>query len=257
MDENSIRAALRDLPLSGLRFFQTIGSTNDEALAWAAEGTPDSSLIVADEQTAGRGRAGRRWHTPPSSALAFSLILRPNQPEVEVASRLAGLGSLAVTDALTEIGVASEIKWPNDVVVGGRKVAGILAESVWSGTELVASVLGIGINVMRTSTPPPDEVSYPATTVEDELRHAPERVVMLKAVLTALYHWRPRLTSNEFVTAWQERLAYNGKRIALSRDGQPTIEGILAGLDSDGSLLLRTDDDLVLVHAGDVTLRPR
>jgi len=256
MDEASVRAALSDLPLSGLRVFPRLGSTNDEALAWVALGAPDAALVVADEQTAGRGRSGRRWYTPAGTGLAFSLILRPSLSEEASASRLAGLGCLAVVDALKDLGLSPRIKWPNDVLVGGRKVAGILAESVWNGMELSASVVGIGINATLGSLPAASELAYPATAVEQELKRAPNRVELLRATLSALLQWRRRLSSAEFMTAWEERLAFRGEQVIITREGRQSLEGTLVGLDADGSLQLRMDQKTVRVQAGDVGLRP-
>jgi len=256
MDETSIKAALRDLPLGGLRVFQRIGSTNDEALAWAAQGAGDASLVVADEQTAGRGRSGRRWQTPPGSALAFSVILRPTQLETNAASRLAGLGSMAVADALAELELSPEIKWPNDVLLAGRKVAGVLAESVWIGMRLSACVLGIGINVLMSSAPPADEVTFPATAIEAELGDAPNRLEILRATLAALFQWRHQLPFDEFMAAWQARLAYRGEQVTLHGDGSRVVNGVLKGLDTDGCLLLQTGTQLLRLQAGELALRP-
>src|SRR5512136_2660947 len=105
MQEAEIRAALGDIPLSGLRFFESVGSTNDEAAAWIANGAADWSLVIADEQTAGRGRGGSKWLTPKGTALAFSLVLRPPLPRPEYAGRVAGLGALAVADACVQLGL--------------------------------------------------------------------------------------------------------------------------------------------------------
>ncbi|HEY5901320.1 MAG TPA: biotin--[acetyl-CoA-carboxylase] ligase, partial [Anaerolineales bacterium] len=123
MDEKTLRAALRDLHLGELRFFPTLSSTNDEALAWAAQGAPDLSVVVADEQTAGRGREGRKWFTPPGAALAFSLLMRPAQPETAYFPRVVGLAALSVLEALRGFSLTAQIKWPNDVLLDGRKVA--------------------------------------------------------------------------------------------------------------------------------------
>src|SRR5512143_3421614 len=105
MYEDEIRAALRNLPLSGLRVLGSTASTNDLALAWAAADGPDLAVVVADEQTSGRGRAGRRWHTPRGTALALSVILRPHQERQTGTSRLAGLGALAVAEAAAHWGL--------------------------------------------------------------------------------------------------------------------------------------------------------
>src|SRR5512137_455549 len=148
MQEAEIRAALGDIPLSGLRIFESLGSTNDEAASWIAGGAADWSLVIADEQTAGRGRGDTRWLTPKGTALAFSLVLRQPLPKAEHSARLAGLGALGVAEAFTVYSLQPSIKWPNDVLLDGRKTAGVLVESMWTGERLDASVLGIGVNVL-------------------------------------------------------------------------------------------------------------
>src|SRR5512138_3442617 len=125
MNQNQLRKVLSKLPLGDVRYFDSIGSTNNEALAWATSGAKDLSLVIADEQTAGRGRLDRKWFTPKGTALAFSLILRPAAEDQPFLMRIVGLAALAVADALRTRGLAAQIKWPNDVLLEGRKVAGI------------------------------------------------------------------------------------------------------------------------------------
>ena len=254
MQESEVRAALRHVPLGGLRVFQEVGSTNDEALAWAREAAPDHALVVADGQTAGRGRAGRQWYTPPGKALAFSLLMRPTIEEAAHASRLAGLGCLAVTDALGALGLSATIKWPNDVLLGDNKVAGVLAESVWLGESLSAAVLGIGVNVLVGSVPS-SGMRFPATTVESELGMAPDRLKLLTACITALLSWRTELVSDRLCKVWQERLAYVGDMVVLTTAQQEPQEARLVGLESDGSLLLDTSQGPLQIRAGDIHLR--
>ena len=153
MNQSLLETRLADLPLGGIRYFERIGSTNDEAAAWLKQGCPDLALVVADAQSAGRGRAGRKWFTPPGAGLAFSLVLRAGDATRQLlaqgnTARLNGLGALAVCQALQEQhSLPAQIKWPNDVIVNGRKLAGVLAEAHWLGSELSAVVLGIGINL--------------------------------------------------------------------------------------------------------------
>src|SRR5215210_2102100 len=135
MDQNELRRALSKLPLGDIRYFDSIGSTNNEALAWAASDAKDFSLVIADEQTAGRGRLDRKWFTPKGTALAFSLILRPSADEERHLTRTVGLAALAIANSLRTRELIAQIKWPNDVLLNGRKVAGILVESVWAGAE--------------------------------------------------------------------------------------------------------------------------
>jgi biotin-[acetyl-CoA-carboxylase] ligase BirA-like protein len=154
------QSALAELPLAGFRFFSSIGSTNDEALAWAREGAPDLSLVAADEQTAGRGRSGRKWFTPPGSALAFSLILRPTAAERTFPARITGLSGLALVDVCRKFRCSAQIKWPNDVLINGRKAAGILTEASWTGPDVDAFILGVGINVGTASLPTADQFCF-------------------------------------------------------------------------------------------------
>ncbi|MGC8855748.1 MAG: biotin--[acetyl-CoA-carboxylase] ligase, partial [Anaerolineae bacterium] len=151
MNEKSLRAALQDLPLGELRYYASIRSTNDEALAWATEGATDLSLVIADEQTAGRGRAGRKWYTPAGAALAFSLILRPSPAEQTHLSRIVGLAAVSLAFSLEQSGLHPRIKWPNDILLQDRKVAGILVETIWTGEQADCVVIGIGVNVLRIS----------------------------------------------------------------------------------------------------------
>ena len=147
LGEKLLRMSLRDLPLGGLRFFEEISSTNDVALEWASQGAPDLALVVAEGQTSGRGRAGRAWVTRPGTALAFSLVLQLSSGEEQNLPRFSGLGALAVASALQKWGLTAAVKWPNDILLEGRKVCGILVEAVWVGEKVERMILGIGINV--------------------------------------------------------------------------------------------------------------
>jgi len=258
MNERSLKTALSDLPLGELRYLDSVGSTNDEALAWATDGAPDLSLVVTNEQTAGRGRLGRRWFTPPGTALAFSLILRPAPEHRPFVQRTVGLAALAIAEALAARSVAARIKWPNDVLILGRKVAGILVESVWTGEDLDCQVVGVGINVRSASLPHDAHLQFPATSLEHALGAPPDRDALLRATLEKLLALRPSLHTDEFLRKWEHSLAYLGERVIVSgTPGQPHIQGDLIGLDADGSLRLRDEHGEPLkVQFGDVSLRP-
>ena len=148
MDQRSLETALADLELPAIRYFASVDSTNDEARRWFYEGAADRSLVVAEAQTAGRGRAGRRWVTLPGVSLAFSLVCSPQGYESLALARLTASGGLAVRDALRKkYNLAVQLKWPNDVLINGSKVAGVLVENHWLGEALETVILGIGINV--------------------------------------------------------------------------------------------------------------
>src|SRR5512147_2453471 len=162
MNQIELKKALLKLPLGDVRYFDSIGSTNNEALAWAAGGARDMSLVIADEQTAGRGRLDRKWYTPKGTALAFSIVLRPTANERPHLPRLVGLAALAVAVSLRKQGLDARIKWPNDVLIQNHKVCGILIESVWSGEDVDCVVIGIGINILEGSVPPEERLQFPA-----------------------------------------------------------------------------------------------
>jgi len=257
LNTTKLQVALRGLPLSDLRFFESIGSTNDEALAWAAQGAADFSLVVADEQTSGRGRSGRKWFTPPQTALAFSLILRPTADESTHPARTTGLGALALVDSLRKIGLVPQIKWPNDVLLNGHKVAGILVESVWTGDRPDAFILGMGVNVLTASVPPTDQTLFPATSIEDELGKTIKRTELLNNILTFLIAWRSCLGTDEFMQAWVDALAFRGKQVQVWAGSDRPLTGSLLGLESDGSLCLRDEHgNHVTVQFGEIHLRP-
>jgi BirA family biotin operon repressor/biotin-[acetyl-CoA-carboxylase] ligase len=264
MNEHQISKSLANLKLGGLRYFDSIGSTNDEALAWAMDGAPDLSLIVADEQTQGRGRFNRKWFTPKGTALAFSLILRPSAIQRPHLSRTVGLAALAVAASIDKLGLHTRIKWPNDILVNGKKTAGILVETLWSGDQADVVVIGIGVNVMKNALPPPEDLLFPATSLEDALGEAPDRQHVLHDILVALIDWRPRMGTDEFLQAWDEKLAYRGDQVQVQvrkdqngeQGDEQLIIGKLVGLESDGSLRLHDQNDNPLtVQFGDVSLR--
>lgn len=257
MKQFELETALREFALGGLRFFPSLGSSNDEALAWAASGACDFSLVVADEQTSGRGRAGRRWFTPPESALAFSLVLHPSVPEQAFFGRFAGLGALALLGALRRRGVEAQIKWPNDVLIGRKKVAGILVEAVWSGAELDSLVLGMGVNVSSQALPPAELLNFPGTCVETEAGRPVERLDLLRDILSELCRLRPELASDGFLAAWQQALAFRGEKVHVWQTSPLPALVELLGLEPDGSLRVLTSTGQVqAIHFGEVHLRP-
>lgn len=257
MKERELQKALSSLPLGGLRYFESIGSTNDEALAWASQDAPDLSLVIADEQTAGRGRSGRKWFTPPGAALAFSLILRPSAAGRTHPARITGLGALALVDSLQKFGLSARIKWPNDVLINGRKAAGILVESAWTGEAPEAFVLGMGVNVLAASLPPADQLLFPATSIDREAGRPIERIKLLNEILSALIRWRAKLGRDEFIKAWEDSLAFRGQQVQITLDQEPQQTGELLGLELDGSLRIRkANGESHQVQFGEIHLRP-
>ena len=257
MNQSELKKALSKLPLEEVRYFDALGSTNNEALAWAADGAQDLSLVIADEQTAGRGRLDRKWFTPKGTALAFSLILRPRREEKPYVTRMVGLAALAIADSLRSRGLVSQIKWPNDVLLNGRKVAGILVESVWSGEEVDCLVIGIGLNVLKGAVPSEELLQVPATSLEEALGPNVERADILHDILAGVIALRPHIGTDSFIASWEKALAFRGEQVKVEEGNGVSTTGRLLGLEADGSLKLNTGNGQSLtVRFGDVRLRP-
>lgn len=271
MNQETLEIELVGLALGDIRYFDQVGSTNTIAADWAAQNAPHLSLVVADEQTAGRGRAGRQWFTPPGAALAFTIILRPDGLRAsggEKIARIVGLGAIAICQALQHsYGLEAQIKWPNDVLLAGRKVAGVLAEASWTGDQLSALILGIGINIASSAIPPEDWAAhhghpFPATCVETALDRPVDRLDLLQAVLESLLDWLPRWDTPAFMDVWRDRLAMRTEWVQIipsagaQAGDQPPLEGQIITLNNDGSLRLKLrSGEQRSVRVGDVHLR--
>lgn len=247
---------LPDLGSRPSRYFPQIGSTNDEAASWAREGAPSGAIVVADEQTAGRGRYRRIWQAAPGSSLLMSVILRPSLPPEHMA-RVTLMGAVALVEALSGLGLVPGIKWPNDVLLCGRKVSGILAETVWEGDRLVAAVLGMGINVRQDALPEAAARAFGATTLETVLGYTLDRAGLLTAILARLDNWQDRVGDPALLAAWEAHSITLGRMVSV-RMGEQTLTGLAETIDPTGALMLRLDSgEQHRLLAGDVTLGGR
>lgn len=250
LDVEALRRELAGLLLGGrVVYLPEVGSTNTLAGELARGGGAEGTLVTTDYQTAGRGRVGRNWKERPNQQLALSLILRPSFPP----QYLVMASALAVVEAIEAVtGARAEIKWPNDALLGGRKVCGILIEM----SEGVA-VLGIGVNVNGELGDDP-ELRDRATTLAAALGHPVSREALavqtlrrLDARYTALQTGAEQ-ARRAVRDAWRARLATLGRR-AIIRQRETTLEGLAEDVDDDGALLLRLDDgQLKTVLWGDV-----
>ena len=225
------------------------GSTNADLAALAGQGEADGLVLVADEQTAGRGRLGRTWTAPAGSALTFSVLVRPSVPP-------AGLGwlplvsGLAVVEALRELtGLPATLKWPNDVLVGPRKLGGILTERV-GGTDAV--VVGIGVNVAMTA----EQLPVPtATSLLLELAGAavPSSTELLDALLDRLgARYRAWEDGGPPLADYRRACATLGRTVQVDLPAGGSLTGTAQDVDADGRLLVGTADGVQAVAAGDV-----
>lgn len=258
MELTALATALASTTVKEYRYFPSIGSTNDEALRWVDSGAPDFSLVVADEQTAGRGRFDRRWVTNPGAALAFSLILHPAPSELASLALFAPLCGLALRETLhSQYELHPQIKWPNDVLLAGKKTAGILVEAAWLGDKATGIVLGIGINITRAALPPPSARLFPATCLEEHLAAPMDRITLLAQLLNRLAAWRSRLGTPRFFDEWQKHLAFKGQSVRIEDSQKTSIIGVVKGVNPRGNLVLTLANGLEQdFAAGDVHLRP-
>jgi BirA family biotin operon repressor/biotin-[acetyl-CoA-carboxylase] ligase len=257
MNQKELEKTLSKLPLGDVRYFDSIGSTNTEALAWATNDAKDLSLVIADEQTAGRGRLDRKWFTPRGTALAFSLIMRPTAAEKQHLTRMVGLAALAVVDSLQTRGLVAQVKWPNDVLLNGHKVAGILVESVWSGEEVDCLVIGIGVNILKSAVPSAELLQFPSTSLEESLGPEVDRERFLHDILAGIIALRPHIGSDSFIASWEKALAFRGEQVQVEEGNGNLITGKLLGLESDGGLRLSDEPgNSITVRFGDIRLRP-
>lgn len=230
------------------RYFETIGSTNTEAAAWAARDAPHGALVVTDHQEAGRGRWGRDWASAPGSLLQFSLILRPR---IEIAS--LGLLTIAAGVACAEgieatTALETRLKWPNDVIVADRKCAGILLETMMTGASLSAVIIGIGVNVAWSEEGLPQDLRATAIDIKGALggNSTPDRSLLLAAILERIRHWSGVGASDDVTSELLEEAARRstvlGHAVDLRLMDDTTRTAVATGLAGNGGLEVQLPD---------------
>jgi BirA family biotin operon repressor/biotin-[acetyl-CoA-carboxylase] ligase len=234
--------------------FDTIKSTNTEALNQAARGADEGLCVIARQQTAGRGRQGRVWISPKDAGLFFSVILRP-KIEMRFFPLITLMTAIVVHDALeTLYGFECDIKWVNDVHVDGKKICGILAEATET-KKGAAIVVGIGINLKSSNFPP--EIAEIATSIETETKISPDMERLLQILTANLSQYYDLLSgesgAEKIRTEWARRSSYAfGKSVKVTMTNE-IISGTTRGIESDGALRIETENgEILAIHAGDV-----
>jgi BirA family biotin operon repressor/biotin-[acetyl-CoA-carboxylase] ligase len=226
---------------------ESCASTNDEAARYARAGASHGTLVIAERQEAGRGREGRAWASP-NGGLYFSAVMRPPLPLADVPPITLAIG-IAVCDAARAFGADAALKWPNDVLIGDKKLAGVLVETQSQGGRLDSVIVGIGVNLGTV----PEAVASRAIAL------AVDRETFISELVTQLERWVDRYVAcglDSIIPSWQQRMA-PGLSARATIDGA-ALSGELAGIDLDGSLLLRDDTGRIhRVRSGDVeVIRP-
>jgi BirA family biotin operon repressor/biotin-[acetyl-CoA-carboxylase] ligase len=225
-----------------IEYVEELGSTSDRLKERWRESAPEWSVVLANRQTAGRGRQGHRWISPGGNVF-LSVLLGP-RCGAERLTLVPLAAGLAVAEGVEEHGVAPRLKWPNDVLVGGRKIAGILAEGLSGPGGIDAVVLGVGVNVSLDSTSLPEELRSSVTSLRAEIGAPVEALAVTAAVLARLTVWYHALASNNgaarVVGAWRARsVAWWGAEVE-AREGDELIRGVAKGIDDRGALLIES-----------------
>jgi len=215
----------------------------DVASKLAHEGAKHGVVIVADQQTSGRGRRGTTWLSPPLAGLYFSFVARPDNPAMSFITLAAGV---AVRDGVqVATGLAADLKWPNDLIVGPRKLAGILAEGISIGSPDQAVIVGVGVNVQPAAYPP--DVAARAVSLEGELGRSIDRGLLLSEILIALWD-RLAQRPGDILQAWRAA-SPNATGTRVDWDGK---HGTTAGIDDSGALLVKTNAGIERIIAGEL-----
>ena len=230
------------------------GSTNDEAARLARMGAHHGTVVIAETQRAGRGREGRTWVSPPGRGLYLSAVLRPRVPLADVPPMTLAIG-IGVCDAIRGAGARAALKWPNDVLVGERKISGVLVEAQSQGAKLESVIVGIGVN-LTTHLPgeAPPEVLARATSLEAATGAVVDRAAFIDALLAHVEHWIDLYSAAGLpavIPAWTARMAPG--LVARATVDRAPIVGVVHGLAEDGALVLRdAAGTLHRVRSGDV-----
>lgn len=242
-----------------LHCHEELPSTNDLAKDLAEQGALHGEVVIAERQTAGRGRRGRAWVSPPRKNLYLSVVLRPDLPPHR-ATELTLLASVALCEVVREAGADAVIKWPNDLLVGGRKVAGILTEMAAEPDRVQWVVIGLGVNLNAAPEDFPEELREEATSVAAARGGDVPRVLFAAALLGRLEVWLDRHAAEGFAPVrerWRALSGTIGREVRVGT-GDGEVVGVATDVDDTGALLVRGPAGFARIVAGDVhLLRPR
>jgi BirA family transcriptional regulator, biotin operon repressor / biotin---[acetyl-CoA-carboxylase] ligase len=238
-----------------VHLFPEVASTNTLAMEMASKGAPEGTIVLAEAQTCGKGRRGRKWISPRGN-LYLSVVLRPDVP-LHKSPVITLTGAVAVASAIRGMyGLKASIKWPNDILISGRKVCGLLTEMSAEQDRVRHIVLGIGIDANMDLEALPCDVRAQTTTLAVEAGGKIDRTALLRQLLRELDRWYGVFLEDErdILAAWRTLNVTTGNRVAISGAGE-VLEGLAQAIDDEGRLIIRLDDGTVrTVAAGDVTI---
>ncbi len=235
--------------------YDAVESTNLIAIELAQQGEPEGTVVLADQQLSGRGRGSRSWHSPAGVGVYCSIVLRPKMAPAK-AQLITLMAGVAIAKAIAlRTGLSPRVKWPNDILINDKKVAGILLESRVSGGQIGYSVIGFGINVNNGSADLPEDIRVNASSLLMELKKPVDRtklVIEIFSELERVYHRFQREDFPVILEQWRHYSSTLGQRVRIWQKDEAT-EGIAVDLSDDGGLLLKLEGGKqIVVHAGDV-----
>lgn len=257
LSEDKIKSVLKTNVFGNKIYaFWSVGSTNEFAYQRGLQGENEGALVVAEEQTKGRGRMFRKWHSPFNKGLWFSVILRPDMPAPK-AGLVPYLAGLSVAEAVENfVGLKPAMKWPNDLLLNGKKFCGILSEVEFSNNKINFIILGIGINANHKTDEIPMELQTQATSLRIESGSRIDRAELLAEVLFQLEKNYKEVKEYSFegvINQWKKRCPQFGREIVITQEDN-VYEGKFENLDDSGCLLMRTKSrELIKIVAGDIT----
>jgi BirA family biotin operon repressor/biotin-[acetyl-CoA-carboxylase] ligase len=254
-DEVQPLATSKTIGQTAYSHFTTIGSTNTEAKRLAEKGHPEGTLVVAEEQTAGKGRKGRDWISPKQTGIYATLILRPTLP-IEDTPLLTLMTAVATCEAIiAATGITPTIKWPNDILVNGKKVAGILTEVSSEVDRVEFALIGFGLNVNTSKRELPKRALFPATSLSAETGNHHPRALLLACWLDRMEREYRQLQAGErtpLLEHWKSLTDIMGRRVVIDRV-HDTVQGTVFDIDSDGALRVKAPNgESLRVLSGDV-----
>ncbi len=233
-----------------IQYYLKLDSTNTKAWELISKNTTNGTVIITDDQSKGRGRQANKWISIPSKSLTFSIIMYPNVPlsQINLYSLIAGL---AITDCLLEHNIQAQLKWPNDILINGKKAGGILCESKISGRVIKSMVIGIGLNVNENITELSETLRKSATSLMIESGTQYQLEVLLANILNHLEYRIKNKETNSQLIDWEKRCAHLNLKVTFHFSNE-TVTGIFKGLSKIGQAIIYKDGEEVIFDSGEI-----
>jgi BirA family biotin operon repressor/biotin-[acetyl-CoA-carboxylase] ligase len=238
-----------------IHWYDAVDSTNLIAIEMAQRGAPEGTVVLADQQLSGRGRSNRSWHSPAGVGIYCSIVLRPKMAPAK-GQLITLMASVSLVEAIARrTGLSPRVKWPNDILINNRKVAGILLESRLSGAQIGYAVIGFGINVNNDSADLPEDIRVKASSLLVELKKPVDRSTLVMDIFSEFEKIYDKFQRQDFAVIleqWRHYSSTLGQRVRIWQRDR-ALEGIALDVTEDGGLLLKVEGDKqTVIHAGDV-----